>query len=158
MHGSYRMMADSIFKLIAYQDDASPSEQPKRANYTSLNYKNFVFMYHDKKRAVNKDFAAAAAAAAASSSSAPIGASDETHKAAHAAANAEASSSHCYFSLYAIKSHFVEESAYFARAWISQTSHLAFNEELNPSRAEFRRWLITAANDANGKQQQQLRA
>ncbi|KAI6203554.1 Guanylate cyclase [Aphelenchoides besseyi] len=118
MQGTYRQIAQSMFRLLAYNEEET--------NSTSLNYRNFVFFYHDKRRAVNR----------------PEGVvNGEDHS--------ELTSSQCYFSLYATKNYFVEKSAYFKLAWISQASHLAFDEELNHTRADIHKWLKKAAESAN---------
>lgn len=74
-------MAASIFKMIAYQEEPSSM---------SLNYKNMVFLFHDKRRAINKE-----------------------QSLKNRNDDLEIMSSHCYFSLYAIKNYFVEHSSYF---------------------------------------------
>lgn len=117
MQGSYRQMADSIFQLIAYHD------VPGR----NLNYRNLVFMYHDKRRAVNRP------------QSSKNG--DEVDSVV---------SSHCYFSLYAIKNYFAEKSEYFKEAWKIQTPSIAFDEELNRTKEDIAEWLKMVSMYANG--------
>lgn len=120
MQGSYRQIAQSMFRLLAYNEDEETTS-------TSLGYKTYVFMYHDKRRAVNK----------------PEGSSNGED-------SSELTSSECYFTLSAVKTYFVERSQYFKSAWISQASHVAFDEELNHTRADINTWLKKAADAANG--------
>ncbi|KAI6229014.1 Guanylate cyclase [Aphelenchoides fujianensis] len=120
MQGSYRQIAQSMFRLLAYNEDDEEKS-------TSLNYRNFVFFYHDKRRAVNK----------------PEGSGNGED-------GSELTSSECYFTLYSTKNYFVERSQYFKSAWISQASHVAFDEELNHTRADIHEWLKKAAASANG--------
>ncbi|CAD5206388.1 unnamed protein product [Bursaphelenchus okinawaensis] len=119
IQGSYQQMADSIYQLIAYHG--------VDANSTSLNYKNFVFMYHDKRRAVNRMIIA------------------------NGDANEETPSSHCYFTVYAIKMFFMENSPYFKQSWKTQASHVAFDEGIPHSKTDIKEWLKLAANASNGK-------
>jgi serine protease inhibitor len=111
-------MAASIYQMVAYHEGSSQS----------LNYKNMVFLFHDKRRAVNKE---------------------QSLKSNND--DLEITSSHCYFSLYAIKNYFVDHSSYFKTAWISQAAHLAFDEELPHSRDDIKAWVMKASLDANGK-------
>ncbi|MFH4981135.1 hypothetical protein AB6A40_007844 [Gnathostoma spinigerum] len=119
MQGSYRQMADSIFRLIAYCD--SDDLGCKK----SLGYKNLIFMYHDKRRAINRPQAAG-----------------EQHN--------EDLSSHCYFSLYAIKNFFTEKSSYFKEAWKLNTPSVPFDEELERTRDDVKSWLKLVSDRGNG--------
>jgi hypothetical protein len=119
MQGSYFQMASAIYQMVAYQDDG---------HLRSLNYQNLVFLFHDKRRAINKE---------------------QTLKGNND--DLEIISSHCFFSLYAIKNYFTEHSNYFKTAWSSQTAHLAFDEELIHTREDIKSWVIRASYDANGK-------
>ncbi|TKR95259.1 hypothetical protein L596_009450 [Steinernema carpocapsae] len=119
MQGSYQQMADSIYKLIAYKDDKDVQD---------LNFKNLVFVYHDKRRALNR------AQASANGENA-----------------ADTASSHCYFSLYAIKNYFTEQSDYFKEAWKISAPHLPFDEEANRSSEDVQSWLKIVSMQANGR-------
>lgn len=137
MQGSYRQMADSMYRLIAYRDEKedrsatgnSTSTAAQRTPKTKfpLGYQNLVLMYHDKRRAVNR----------------PRPADGETSP-------SETVSSHCYFSLYAIKNFFTEKSAYFKEAWKIQTPSLAFDEEIARTPGEIESWLKIVSELANG--------
>lgn len=122
MQGSYRQMADSIYKLIAYKGDLTHSE-----SRSTIGYKNLIFMYHDKRRAVNR----------------PQVATGEQLS--------EDLSSHCYFSLYAIKMFFTEKSTFFKEAWKIQTPSLAFDEEVERTSDEVKSWLKLVSELANGR-------
>ncbi|VDM39124.1 unnamed protein product [Toxocara canis] len=122
MQGSYRQMADSIYKLIAYKGDLAHHTESRSA----IEYKNLIFMYHDKRRAVNR----------------PQAATGEQHS--------EDLSSHCYFSLYAIKMFFTEKSVFFKEAWKIQTPSLAFDEEIERTTDEVKSWLKLVSELANG--------
>ncbi|MCP9264121.1 Guanylate cyclase [Dirofilaria immitis] len=73
IQGSYRQMADSMYKLIAYREEfekdisieklsasnfgshsSSRDRLPVQESHLSLGYQNLVLMYHDKRRAVNR--------------------------------------------------------------------------------------------------------
>lgn len=134
MQGSYRQMADSMYKLIAYREeefvDDADSESVvahQAESRLSLGYQNLVLMYHDKRRAVNR----------------PRLTDGETTV-------AETVSSHCYFTLYAIKNFFTEKSAYFKEAWKIQTPSLAFDEEIERTPGEIESWLKIVSESANG--------
>ncbi|VBB33605.1 unnamed protein product, partial [Acanthocheilonema viteae] len=114
IQGSYRQMADSMYKLIAYREEFEKGASigrrkderkstdttglhsslrdrlPVQESHLSLGYQNLVLMYHDKRRAINR----------------PRLANGEVMA-------VESVSSHCYFTLYAIKNFFTEKSAYF---------------------------------------------
>uniref|UniRef100_A0A915B3Z3 Guanylate cyclase n=1 Tax=Parascaris univalens TaxID=6257 RepID=A0A915B3Z3_PARUN len=120
MQGSYRQMADSIYKLIAYKGDLNHSE-----SRSAIGYKNLIFMYHDKRRAINR----------------PQVATGEQLS--------EDLSSHCYFSLYAIKMFFTEKSTFFKEAWKIQTPSLAFDEEVERTSDEVKSWLKLVSELAN---------
>lgn len=137
MTGSYIQMAESLYRFIAYhseEDDEDnlhnqkPKVTRKSNSQTNLNYKNLVFMYHDKRRAINRP---------------PIqGSKGENAD--------DFISSHCYFSLHAIKSYFKETSEHFKESWKFQTPHVAFDEELPRTRTEVIEWVKMASKDANG--------
>ncbi|VDP14663.1 unnamed protein product [Onchocerca flexuosa] len=143
IQGSYRQMADSMYKLIAYreefEEDASTNKGnaksasssrdhlPVQESHLSLGYQNLVLMYHDKRRAVNR----------------PRLANGEVMV-------VESVSSHCYFTLYAIKNFFTEKSAYFKEAWKIQTPSLAFDEEIERIPGEIESWLKIVSELANG--------
>ncbi|VDO14179.1 unnamed protein product [Brugia timori] len=159
MQGSYRQMADSMYKLIAYREEfekdatSPPSSSSDKSNrrFTSnsnsnsrlhssiqnrlpvpesrlsLGYQNLVLMYHDKRRAINR----------------PRLADGEVMV-------VESVSSHCYFTLYAIKNFFTEKSAYFKEAWKIQTPSLAFDEEIARIPGEIESWLKIVSELANG--------
>ncbi|CAI4224224.1 unnamed protein product [Auanema sp. JU1783] len=120
MQGSYRQMADSMFKFIAYNES-----RLTRSDNISLNYKQILFMYHDKKRAVNR----------------PV--QEET-------ADSDDVSSHCYFTLYAIKNYFTEKSPLFKTEWSINTPSFAFDEELPRSRGTVKEWLQNISMKTNG--------
>uniref|UniRef100_A0A914XAW0 Receptor ligand binding region domain-containing protein n=2 Tax=Plectus sambesii TaxID=2011161 RepID=A0A914XAW0_9BILA len=124
MQGSYRQMADSIYQFIAN----GTSAELKAPNEVSFGYKHLAFMYHDKRRAINRQ--------QHTQSGESIG---------------EETSSHCYFSLYAIKTYFMEKSEHFKEKWKINTPAIAFDE--NPSRTpgELAEWLKMASNMANGE-------
>lgn len=129
MQGSYRQIARSIYRFIAYRHDddhrnASPAMK-------SLGYKNLVFMYHDKRRAVNRQ-------------TPPTSGVDEFGD--------EEMSSHCYFMLYAVKTYFIDHNKYFNEVWKLATPAVAFDEDLQPRKqGEVAEWLRIASNLANGK-------
>lgn len=138
IQGSYRQMADSMYKLIAYReefekgastgkDGNSRDRLPTQESRLSLGYQNLVLMYHDKRRAVNR----------------PRLADSEVMV-------VESVSSHCYFTLYAIKNFFTEKSAYFKEAWKIQTPSLAFDEEIARIPGETESWLKIVSELANG--------
>lgn len=155
MQGGYRQMADSMYKLIAYREEFEEDTSTKRKkdsnrstansaavhssssnshdrllvheSHLSLGYQNFVLMYHDKRRAVNR----------------PRLANGEV-------VVVESVSSHCYFTLYAIKNFFTEKSAYFKEAWKIQTPSLAFDEEIARIPGEIESWLKIVSELANG--------
>ncbi|VDM96594.1 unnamed protein product [Thelazia callipaeda] len=149
MQGSYRQMADSVYKLIAYREEFievpsrnktkgqskankfsgvnSSDRLPIQESYLSLGYQNLVLMYHDKRRAVNR----------------PRLADGEVMV-------VESVSSHCYFTLYAIKNFFTEKSAYFKESWKIQTPSLAFDEEIERKAGEIESWLKIVSELANG--------
>lgn len=149
IQGSYRQMADSMYKLIAYREEfekgtstkkgngistsnsglhsSSGSRLPVHESRLSLGYQNLVLMYHDKRRAVNR----------------PRLADGEVMV-------VESVSSHCYFTLYAIKNFFTEKSAYFKEAWKIQTPSLAFDEEIARIPGEIESWLKIVSELANG--------
>lgn len=123
MQGSYRQMADSIYQLIAYNENPT-------VNYNlNTKYKNLVFMYHDKRRAINRQLITNASNG------------DEADSVV---------SSHCYFSLYAIKNYFAEQGGYFKETWKIQTPSVAFDEELERTKEDVAEWLKIASNYANG--------
>ncbi|CAD6186273.1 unnamed protein product [Caenorhabditis auriculariae] len=121
MRGSYRLLADSMYQLIAYHDD----ETQLLHNTTTLNYLNVMFFYHDKRRAVNRKTN-----------------TDE--------AETGATSSHCYFSLYAIKRYFTEKSKTFKREWALNTPQFPFDEDLVTSRDTIKQWLREVSYQSNG--------
>uniref|UniRef100_A0A915PF61 Receptor ligand binding region domain-containing protein n=1 Tax=Setaria digitata TaxID=48799 RepID=A0A915PF61_9BILA len=145
IQGSYRQMADSMYKLIAYREEfekgpstdkgnrrsdsnaTSRGRLPVQESRLSLGYQNLVLMYHDKRRAVNR----------------PRLADGEVMV-------VESVSSHCYFTLYAIKNFFTEKSAYFKEAWKIQTPSLAFDEEITRIPGEIESWLKIVSEHANG--------
>jgi hypothetical protein len=45
----------------------------------------------------------------------------------------------------------MERSSFFKASWISQTAHLAFDEELPRSREDIYAWLKKASYDGNGE-------
>uniref|UniRef100_A0A1I7THQ5 ANF_receptor domain-containing protein n=1 Tax=Caenorhabditis tropicalis TaxID=1561998 RepID=A0A1I7THQ5_9PELO len=120
MQGSYRLLADSMYQLIAYHDDDSVAQ----AN-SSLNYLNLIFFYHDKRRAVNR-----------------VINQDESQETG-------ATSSHCYFSLYAIKRYFTEKSKTFKREWALNTPQFPFDEDLVIERETFKQWLRDISLQSN---------
>ncbi|KHJ99449.1 hypothetical protein OESDEN_00558 [Oesophagostomum dentatum] len=122
MQGSYRQMAVSMYQLIAYQD---PTDVSSNSSTHSLNYLKMLFFYHDKKRAVNKP---------------PKDLESQ---------ESDVSSSHCYFSLYAIKNYFTEKSAIFKREWQLNTPSFPFDEELPRSRSVTKQWLQEISMDTN---------
>ncbi|CAG9538623.1 unnamed protein product [Cercopithifilaria johnstoni] len=150
IQGSYRQMADSMYKLIAYREEfekGSSTEKEKnyrrsttssglqsnsrdrlavQESHLSLGYQNLVLMYHDKRRAINR----------------PRLANGEVMV-------VESVSSHCYFTLYAIKNFFTEKSAYFKEAWKIQTPSLAFDEEIARIPGEIESWLKIVSELAN---------
>uniref|UniRef100_A0A1I8ALP6 ANF_receptor domain-containing protein n=1 Tax=Steinernema glaseri TaxID=37863 RepID=A0A1I8ALP6_9BILA len=119
MQGSYRQMADSIYQFLACKEDNDAKE---------LNYKNLVFVYHDKRRALNRP--------------------QTTNNGEQVS---DTASSHCYFSLYAIKNYFTEKSDYFKEAWKISTPHLPFDEEASRSPADVLSWLRIVSQQANGR-------
>ncbi|VDK44858.1 unnamed protein product [Anisakis simplex] len=121
MQGSYRQMADSIYKLIAYK-----GEEKIAKSHSAIGYQNLIFMYHDKRRAINRPQV---------STGEQVG---------------EDLSSHCYFSLYAIKMFFTEKSLFFKEAWKIQTPSLAFDEEIQRTTEEVKSWLKIVSELANG--------
>lgn len=137
MTGSYIQMAESLYRFIAYHSEDIHNNNinnqklklnKKNYSQTNLNYKNLVFMYHDKRRAINRP---------------PIqGSKGEIAD--------DFISSHCYFSLHAIKSYFKETSEHFKESWKFQTPHVAFDEELPRTRVEVIEWVKMASKDANG--------
>ena len=120
MHGSYRQMADSVYQFIAKRP---PGEQESSI---SLNYLTLLFMYHDKKRAVNK-----------------LAPKDEKSE-------QDSTSSHCYFSLFAIKDYFTEKNALFKHEWALTTPSFPFDEELNVTRNDYAEWLKRVSMRSNG--------
>ncbi|CCD73355.1 Receptor-type guanylate cyclase gcy-28 [Caenorhabditis elegans] len=120
MQGSYRLLADSMYQLIAYHDEDSVSK-----SNSSLNYLNLIFFYHDKRRAVNR-----------------VIAQDESQETG-------ATSSHCYFSLYAIKRYFTEKSKTFKREWALNTPQFPFDEDLVIERETFKQWLREISLQSN---------
>ncbi|KAI6182296.1 Guanylate cyclase [Aphelenchoides bicaudatus] len=112
MQGSYDQMAAAIYQIVGYQEKASSSLTK------SLNYKNLVFMYHDPKRAVNKE------------------------QNAKKNEDLEGHSSHCFFALIGIKNYFVDKSSYYRGAWAHQTAHYPFDEELPRTREDIYKWDI----------------
>ncbi|CAI2322869.1 unnamed protein product [Caenorhabditis sp. 36 PRJEB53466] len=120
MQGSYRLLADSMYQLIAYHDEDSVSK-----SNSSLNYLNLLFFYHDKRRAVNRQVA-----------------QDESQETG-------ATSSHCYFSLYAIKRYFTEKSKTFKREWALNTPQFPFDEDLSIGRETFKQWLRDISLQSN---------
>ncbi|EYC43636.1 hypothetical protein Y032_0486g2331 [Ancylostoma ceylanicum] len=129
MQGSYRQMAVSMYQLIAYQDpsDISTAAQSKNSSSHSLNYLKMMFFYHDKKRAVNKP------------------------QKDLESQESDVSSSHCYFSLYAIKNYFTEKSKIFKREWQLNTPSFPFDEELPRTRATTKQWLQKVSMETNGE-------
>ncbi|KAK0422576.1 hypothetical protein QR680_007645 [Steinernema hermaphroditum] len=117
MQGSYRQMADSIYQFLAFKEDNDAKE---------LNYKNLVFVYHDKRRALNR----------------PQTTTEQV---------TDMASSHCYFSLYAIKNYFTERSDYFKEAWKINTPHLPFDEEAERAPEDIHKWLRIVSQQANGR-------
>uniref|UniRef100_A0A1I8AYY9 Glucuronosyltransferase n=1 Tax=Meloidogyne hapla TaxID=6305 RepID=A0A1I8AYY9_MELHA len=146
MRGSYTQMAEAAYKFIALQDQHFELQQKRRRkkqqknsfkNNFPLNYQNLVFMYHDKRRALNKP--------PPSTNRAKIG---ETG--GYSSAPDESPSSSCYFSSHAIKSYFQENNDFFMEIWKSQTPHVAFDEELTRSKEEVNEWVKLASMQANG--------
>lgn len=129
MQGSYRQMADSIYQLIAYHPPSIDLSSSTFNASTNLNYKNLVFMYHDKRRAMNKP-----------------------QPTKNGEVQEQETSSHCYFSLYAIKHYFAENSEYFKETWQIQTPAVAFDEELYRTKEDVYSWLRVVSQYANGKQ------
>lgn len=145
MRGSYTQMAEAAYKFVVHDKDDRPAEKHRDNN---LNYRHIVFMYHDKRRALNK----------APSSGRRVGDSSQPE---------ESPSSSCYFSLHAIKSYFQvrkveirnpktigiiqEHNEHFLEAWKSQTPHVAFDEELERSKREVHQWVKFASMQANGR-------
>ena len=135
MLGSYTQMAEATFKFIAYRE-SPPSHQQSMVKANAVGggesklpqYKILVFMYHDKRRALNRPQI--------------IGSKGETSD--------DLISSHCYFSLHAIKNYFKENSDHFKESWKVQTPYVAFDEELNNTRAEWIEWLKMVSEAANG--------
>ncbi|KAI1722162.1 receptor-type guanylate cyclase gcy-28 [Ditylenchus destructor] len=123
MTGSYWQMAQSTYQFIAHHQE---EEQNSGVNSTNLNYKNLVFMYHDKKRAINRHQVMGENA-------------DDTV------------SSHCYFSLHSIKNYFREKSEHFKESWKVQTPYWPFDEEENRKENDTKEWVKMASNAANEK-------
>lgn len=98
MSGSNSQIAKAAYQFIA-KDEGQDND-----TIIDLHYKNLVFMYHDKRRAMNR---------------APVTIGESTD---------ESPSSHCYFSLHAIKNYFRDNSEYFKESWLTQTPHVAFDE------------------------------
>lgn len=121
MTGSYSQMAESTYKFIAFNGTYTTAKLP-------LNYKTLIFMYHDKRRALNRPQIA--------------GSKGENAD--------DFISSHCYFSLHAIKNYFKEKSEHFKESWKIQTPYVAFDEELHKTSSEVKEWLKLASEDANG--------
>lgn len=86
-----------------------------------------MFFYHDKKRAVNKP------------------------QKDLESQESDVSSSHCYFSLYAIKNYFTEKSKIFKREWQLNTPSFPFDEELPRTRATTKQWLRKVSMETNGE-------
>lgn len=136
MTGSYIQMAESLYHFIAYHSKKIHNNinhqilklDQENNIQTNLNYKNLVFLYHDKRRAINRP----------------------TIQGSKGENADDFISSHCYFSLLAIKSYFKETSEHFKESWKSQTPHVAFDEELPRTRVEVIEWVKMASNDANG--------
>ncbi|KAK6726108.1 hypothetical protein RB195_004427 [Necator americanus] len=126
MQGSYLQMAVSMYQLIAYQDPTEIGDS-KNSSSHSLNYLKMMFFYHDKKRAVNKP-----------------------HK-EQDSQESDVGSSHCYFSLYAIKNYFTKKSKIFKREWALTTPSFPFDEELPRSRATTKQWLHKVSMETNGE-------
>jgi hypothetical protein len=120
MSGSNLAIAKAAYKFIANEADDRDN------NSLTLNYKNLVFMYHDKRRAMNR---------------APGAMGENTD---------ESPSSHCYFSLHAIKNYFRDQSEHFKDSWLTATPHVAFDEELNRTQEEVQEWIKMASLHANG--------
>ena len=123
MRGSYTQISEAAYEFVAThdQDDSIPHRG------INLNYRNVVFMYHDKRRALNKP---------------PSG--------SRRGESEESPSSSCYFSLHAIKSYFQEHNqAVFMEAWKSQTPNVAFDEELAHTKAEVAEWVQMASMHGN---------
>ena len=121
MQGSYRQMSEGIYQLIAHQSNETASKK------TNLNYKNLVFMYHDKRRAINRI-------------QTPNGSQVD-----------QETSSHCYFSLYAIKQLFIEKSDFFKEEWQINTPAIAIDEELPRTKQDTESWVKLLSTYANGK-------
>uniref|UniRef100_A0AC34QWG4 Receptor ligand binding region domain-containing protein n=1 Tax=Panagrolaimus sp. JU765 TaxID=591449 RepID=A0AC34QWG4_9BILA len=121
MQGSYRQMSEGIFQLIAHQSNETKS--PK----TNLNYKKLVFMYHDKRRGINRI---------------------QTPKGSQVD---QETSSHCYFSLYAIKHLFTEKSEFFKEEWQINTPAVPFDEELPRTKNDIESWVKLLSSYANGE-------
>ncbi|VDN50134.1 unnamed protein product [Dracunculus medinensis] len=126
MQGNYRQMADSLYKLIAYRDEITADINSSHSSHSSLGYKNLIFMYHDKRRAINRP------------------------RIADSEQSSTGVSSHCYFSLYAIKTFFAEKSAFFKENWKIQTPSLAFDEEIERNANDLKGWLKIVSELANG--------
>uniref|UniRef100_A0A7E4W5D8 ANF_receptor domain-containing protein n=1 Tax=Panagrellus redivivus TaxID=6233 RepID=A0A7E4W5D8_PANRE len=127
MQGSYRQMADSIYQLIAYKNKNDTTVDDKPFNSSNLNYKHLSFFYHDKRRAFNK-----------------------LRKYNDEQQLEQEASSHCYFSLYAIKQYFAEKSEFFKTAWQISAPAVAFDEELNRTTSEVHDWLQQVSTHSNG--------
>ncbi|CAB3407870.1 unnamed protein product [Caenorhabditis bovis] len=120
MQGSYQLLADSMYQLIAYHED----DLNLSSSNSSLNYIHLLFFYHDKRRAVNRQ-------------------EDENQETG-------AISSHCYFSLYAIKRYFTEKSSTFKREWALNTPQFPFDEDQLIGRETFKQWLREISYQSNG--------
>ncbi|VDD85777.1 unnamed protein product [Enterobius vermicularis] len=146
MRGSYDQMAESFYYFVGYDDPyANQTDRPsrKRSNGTRvmpvveaavsklnkekskhiMEYKNMTFVYHDKKRA----------------------------KSAKQHTNPEEMSSHCYFSLYAIKNYFTKNSNFYREVWGSIAPSVAFDEDQDNTTQKLVEVLKRASYTSNGK-------
>ncbi|KAL3087320.1 hypothetical protein niasHS_008639 [Heterodera schachtii] len=142
LRGSYTQMAAAAYSFLAMHD---ADDGPALAGI-NLNYRHMVFMYHDKRRALNKPPSSGRKGGAGGGAS---GSADSPPSSAVAAQLDESPSSSCYFSLHAIKFYFQENNEHFLDAWKSQTPHVAFDEELPRSKAEVHHWVKLASMQAN---------
>uniref|UniRef100_A0A915DX20 Receptor ligand binding region domain-containing protein n=1 Tax=Ditylenchus dipsaci TaxID=166011 RepID=A0A915DX20_9BILA len=117
MTGSYYQMAESTYQFIAHREEAG--------NSTNLNYENLLFMYHDKRRAINRPQVA--------------GENADDYL-----------SSHCYFAMHAIKNYF-KEKVIFLKNGMVQTPYTAFDEEMARTKDDVEYWVKIASESSNGK-------
>ncbi|GMS98404.1 hypothetical protein PENTCL1PPCAC_20579, partial [Pristionchus entomophagus] len=128
MQGSYIQMAAAMYQLIAYNEPKFNNETGVEEKTNSLNYLRMLFMYHDKRRAVNKP---------------------KVEEKKEATID-EMFSSHCYFSLYAIKNYFTDKSPTFKNEWSINTPSMPFDEEEQMNRKGYEEMLKEASEVSNG--------